>query len=315
MYIKVRLLNGFSQYLWYKKPDHWHPASLLGTIVRVPLRTQHIPALVIGEQAHMPKTDFAIKEAESIEPMPHDPHHTPFITQLANYYQIKTLSLIKRIRQFVHQKNITSDDQPVFTPGTITAVALTDEQQKVVNFIAPHILTPSFQPIVMHGVTGSGKTEVYKSLIRTAITHHKNALLLLPEVTLALEFEKRLKTELPDIEIYSFHSGTTIKQKRLLWQRLLDEKPTLIIGVHLPVLLPIPQLGIIIIDEEHEVGYQEKKHPRINSKEAALMRAKVSDIPILLGSATPSMSTLYNAKHRGWHFFQLKNDLLVIYPL
>ncbi len=306
MYIKVRLLNGFSQSLWYKKPDNWHPASLLGSIVKVPLRTQHIPALVIGEQLHTPNTEFTIKEAESIEPVPNDPHHQPFITQLASYYQIKTLSLLKRIRQFVHQKNIASDDQPIFIPGAQKMVNLTDEQHKVVSFVTPHIITPSFLPVVMHGVTGSGKTEVYKSLIRTAITQGENALLLLPEVTLALEFEKRLRYELPDIEVFSFHSGSTIKQKRLLWQRLLDQKPTLIIGVHLPILLPIPNLGIIIIDEEHEVGYQEKKHPRINSKEAAIMRAKIHGIPIILGSATPSIATLYNAKHRGWHFFQLK---------
>ena len=115
-----------------------------------------------------------------------------------------------------------------------------------------------------------------------------------------------LKKTLPhDITLIGFHSATTAKENQYLWQQLLDKKPVVIIGVHLPVLMPISNLGIIIIDEEHEQGYQEKKHPKINSKEAALIRAKIADIPILLGSATPSLSSLYNVKKRGWSFFQL----------
>lgn len=94
----------------------------------------------------------------------------------------------------------------------------------------------------------------------------------------------------------------------MLWHFLQTAQPCVIIGVHLPILLPIPNLGAIIVDEEHEVGYQEKKHPKINTKEAAIMRAHVNGIPIVLGSATPSLSTLHNVKSRGWHFFELKKD-------
>ena len=86
----------------------------------------------------------------------------------------------------------------------------------------------------------------------------------------------------------------------------INQKALVIIGVHLPILLPIANLGLIIVDEEHEVGYQEKKHPKINSKHVALIRAQQTQIPILLGSATPSISTLYNVKTKQWPFFQLK---------
>ena len=82
----------------------------------------------------------------------------------------------------------------------------------------------------------------------------------------------------------------------------------------MPILLPIANLGLIIVDEEHEVGYQEKKHPKINSKEAAVLRAHMLKIPILLGSATPSLSSLHNVKTRGWHFFQLKQRFSGAFP-
>lgn len=140
-------------------------------------------------------------------------------------------------------------------------------------------------------------------------------LLSLPEVSLALEFEQRLRKEFSEtIPLFSFHSATSAKNKKIVWQQLLDGKPVVIIGVHLPVLMPIANLGLIIIDEEHEVGYQEKKHPKINTKEAALWRAKIAQIPILLGSATPSLATLYNVKTRGWDIFHLHQRFAGSFP-
>ena len=150
---------------------------------------------------------------------------------------------------------------------------------------------------MLHGVTGSGKTEVYKQLIIHAFKEKKSTILLLPEVTLAVQFERLLKSQLPvEIPIVSFHSATDAKTKKLLWKYCMENYPQLIIGVHMPVLLPLSNLGCIIIDEEHESGFQEKKHPKVNTKHAALLRAQIYKIPILLGSATPSITSLYNAK-------------------
>lgn len=315
MYIKVRLLNGFSESLWYEKPDTWPKKSLVGQLVRVPLRSQQVAALVIDQQQRKPNVSFAIKVATAIEPVPDDPHYQSFIAQLSAYYQIKPIYLFKRIKQFLYQKEIKTAIQPPPSPPVSPQIVLTAAQQAVVNNINTSIVRPTFIPTVLHGVTGSGKTEVYKALIHTAHAQHKTTLLLLPEVTLALEFERRLHAELPAaIPIYSFHSATSTKQKRLLWQKLLAAQPVLIIGVHLPIQLPIAHLGLIIVDEEHEVGYQEKKHPKINSKEAAIFRAKIVNIPIVLGSATPSIATLYNVKQKKWRFFQLKERFSGRFP-
>jgi len=317
MFIQVKLLNGFKQFLTYRVPTEWPAVPLEGLLVRVPLKEQFVPALVIKQMNALNEpTTFTIKSAHSIEQLPDDYHYQTFIAQLANYYQIEKSIFIRRIYHFI--ENHDPEEVPLLThrPETAHQIALlTDEQQAVVDFISPAIVTNSYCPTLLHGVTGSGKTEIYKRLIIHAHAQHKTTILLLPEVTLAVQFEAIMRAQLPStITIMPFHSATTAKQKQMLWHALLHQQPVLIIGVHLPILLPIVNLGLIIVDEEHEVGYQEKKHPKINSKEAALMRAKLAGIPILLGSATPSIASLHNVKHKGWHFFQLKKRFAGAFP-
>ena len=317
MFIQVKLLNGFPEPLLYHVPENLAQPSLKGALVTVPLKLQKQIAWVVAEYAEKPAhITFAIKEILAIEQFPADVHYLIFIKQLAAYYCIEPLHFIKRIRGFVEQKAIDTDD--LFAPKSESdrqVPMLTNEQAAVFDFLAPRLSSSAYTPTLLHGVTGSGKTEVYKQLIIEAIKQQKTALLLLPEVTLALQFEKLLRAQLPtDIIICSFHSATSPKEKRILWQLLIEKKPVLIIGVHLPILLPMPNLGIIIIDEEHETGYQEKKHPKVNTKEAAILRAHISGIPILLGSATPSIASLHQVKHKGWHLFELKKRFAGAFP-
>lgn len=223
------------------------------------------------------------------------------------------LVLIKRFRKFIEQKNITESENNTSECSVQTAI-LSDDQTKAFNKIAPHIEQQNYNVTVLHGVTGSGKTEVYKKLIRTALQQNKTALLLLPEVTLALQFEIIMRQSFPSTPVLGFHSASTAKQKKDLWHTLTNNKPALIIGVHLPVLLPIANLGLILIDEEHECGYQEKKHPCINSKEVAIMRAHKYNIPIVLGSATPSISSLYNLKRPNWQLVEMPKRFAGAFP-
>jgi len=315
MFIRVRLLNGLPEPLWYSVPTNCNYGPLSGLIVQVPVRNRIIPALVIDEHTTKPHNlAFELKDIHGLEPLPADEHYLGFLKKLSEYYQIEALHFIKRIHQFLVNKKedalsfdgLRTNGGDITTHSTESTVVLTDEQQKVCDFIAPTIGKNIYTPTVLHGITGSGKTEVYKHLFLDALSKNKTSLLLLPEVTLAIAFENRLKQELPDKPIYGFHSGKTPKEKNAVWTNLNNKTAMILIGVHLPVLLPIPNLGVIVVDEEHEVGYQEKKHPKINSKEAAIMRAQETRIPIVLGSATPSISTLYNVKTKKWAFFQLK---------
>lgn len=307
MFAQVKLLHGFPEPLWYQVPAEHASELVPGAIVRVPIRNKVTAAVVLSTHELLPELPFAVKSIIGFEKFPQDPIYHSFVHQLAQYHQVDPLHFIKRIRQFVaHEKAIKPLIEPADVPQEQAVVTLTDEQKAVCDFITPRIINPTYTPTLLHGITGSGKTEVYKQLILQTYAQGKITLLLLPEVTLAIQFYKLLRAQLPaQLPIFNFHSAASTKEKRQLWQHLIEGKPALIIGVHLPILLPIPNLGLILVDEEHEVGYQEKKHPKVQTKDAAIWRAQLAQIPIVLGSATPSISSMYNVHSKGWHFFQL----------
>lgn len=317
MFVQVKLLKGFNRPLLYHVPEKWHAAIAVGSIVYVPIQQRTTPAIVIEQFEKIPaRSDFIIKDIISCEDVPNDPAYQQFITELSIYYQVDPIHFTKRIRQFIVDKEVKHralTHEEVHKHHEI--VTLTPAQQHICDTLMPHIAHSTYTPSLIHGVTGSGKTEVYAALIRTCIAQNKTVMLLLPEVTLALQFTMIMKQKMADdIAIFSFHSGTSAAEKSLLWKSLLAHKPVLIIGVHLPILLPIPNLGLIIIDEEHDAGYQEKKHPKINTRDAAIWRAQRTGIPIILGSATPSISSLHNVHTKNWLFFELKERFAGSFP-
>lgn len=312
MFIDVQLLSGFNKPLTYKVPAHLGPLKP-GMLVRVPIRTTESLAYVIAYYTTPKTTLFTLKECLGIEHFPEDQNYTPFIEKLAYYHAIDPVACIMRMRSFIEQKATEQlyEEKIGYEHKKIT---LTLEQQTIVDYITPHIINAAYTPTLIHGVTGSGKTEVYKRLIEETYTHNKTSIFLLPEVTLATQFERLLQYQLPHIPFVSFHSATSAKIKREAWQALHNQTPIVIIGVHLPILLPIKNLGLIIVDEEHDVGYQEKKHPKINTKTAALLRAQHYQIPIVLGSATPSIASLH-AVHTGlWKLCTLNKRFSGTFP-
>lgn len=317
MYITVRLLNGFQKPLLYKLvggPDFQSAAA--GSIVTVPLRNRYEPAIIINSQQTLTETvEFSIKEVtpDAIRHM--DPRYFTFLSTLSTYYGTDVMHFAKRLQEFAVQKEedcLESAPAPIFEHN---AIMLTEEQATAYHACSNALKEGRFYPALIHGVTGSGKTEIYKKLLEDCRALHKSALFLVPEVTLALQFERILRAQLaPEIIILSYHSGTSKKDRKKVWDAINNKQPVIVLGVHLPVLLPIENLGLIIVDEEHETGYQEKKHPKINSKEAALMRAQQYKIPIILGSATPSISTLYQVHQKKYAFFQLKKRFAGDFP-
>ena len=315
MYVNVKLLNGFKESLIYKIPSTWDTRNLVGTLIKVPLQKRTEIAIVEELLDTLDSSiTYTIRTAESQYVIPSDPYYFSFIQKLSSYYALDRLQLLRKIRQFLTEKE--PEENLLIQPATeVAEVPLTDEQQAIVDALLPYIEKGVYYPALLNGVTGSGKTEIYKKLIHYAWTLGKSSLFLLPEVSLATRFTHILKSQLPsEIPLYSFHSATSVKEKRALWNHLSLDKPAVIIGVHLPVLLPIPTLGLLIIDEEHDVGYQEKKHPKIHTKEAALMRAQLTAIPIIAGSATPSLTSLYNVAQKKWHYFELKKRFAGAFP-
>jgi len=308
MFVKVRLLKGYQKILTYKIPDGWETDNLIGSVISVPIRNRTTQAVVLGIEKSSGNVRFDIKEAIARDLMPEDELYHEFASKLSKFYFLDPEFFYKRFRGFF---NVVKTKEPKISgklENEIISknVVLTDSQNQVVDYSSKFLNKPKYEPILVHGVTGSGKTEIYRELIQKNFELGKTTILLLPEVSLSLQFqnifEKRFGDEIP---IIGFHSASTKREKDILWKYLIDKKPCLIVGVHLPIILPIPNLGLIIIDEEHETGFIEKKHPKINSKEVAIWRAKIYGIPIILGSATPSINSLNNIEKYNWKLFSL----------
>ncbi len=317
MYITVRLLNGWQGRLTYKIPLDSPLEPKAGMIVTVPLQNRLELAIIETKCKELLVTpSYAIKELHGYESGLNEDRYQSFLKNLSSYYVLDPRVLYQRLSSFLQQKE--QKDPTVMgngSDGLLVRPVLTAEQQRVVDSILPTITNSQHGTFLLHGVTGSGKTIIYQTLIEHAHALSKSVILMLPEVSLAVQFSTMLKKYFGNrVPIFGFHSATSASEKKQLWKAIKNNQRALVIGVHLPILLPLPDLGLIIVDEEHEQGYQEKKHPKINSKEAALMRAAAHKIPILLGSATPSISSLYNTHTKNWKLLTLHNRFEGAFP-
>ncbi|MBP9764926.1 primosomal protein N' [Candidatus Babeliales bacterium] len=316
MLVHVRLLHYASKIFTYHVPDQWHSDIDRGVLVQVPLGKQIVPA-VVEKIADADQTfSFAIRSISAVFPFPHDPHFMPFIAQVASYYQIEQVVLLKRLQLFLAETQVQEAvaDVQVQDVQSLAQIQYTNEQQLACDTMMPAVEQQRHETFVLHGVTGSGKTEVYKKLIQNVLEQGKAAVVMLPEVSLALRFEHIFKKSFAQTLVVGFHSASTASSKKTLWQALLHQTPMIIVGVHLPVLLPIQHLGLIIVDEEHDHGYQEKKHPKLHSKDMAVLKASLYKVPIVLGSATPSLSTLWNVNARGWKLCSMTQRYAGAFP-
>ncbi len=180
---------------------------------------------------------------------------------------------------------------------------LTDEQSTAVNAMLPDIDKHAVH--VLNGVTGSGKTEVYLSLCEQVLANDKQVLVLVPEIGLTPQltqrFLERLKTN-----IVILHSAMNDKQRYAGWHAAANNQAQLVIGTRSSIFTPLPHLGLVIIDEEHDGSYKQQDGFRYNARDLAILRARNSDIPIVLGSATPSLETLNNINEQRYTGHYLK---------
>lgn len=305
-YVLVRLLNGFAKPLTYAVPASVGGDPLqVGAVIEVPLRNKQLPAMVLKVLSERPAVSYQIRALTRIQVLPGGGAYHEYLESLAALYDSSAFHFYRRLRSFLlngelidEQEADEGDHEPYHRQAT---VQLTDEQAAAVAAVMPAVLEPRFHPTLLHGVTGSGKTEVYLALVRATIMAGRSVIFLAPEVSLARRFEQLFARDLGDgVAVYGFYSGVTKTARQALWQHMLAGKPMVIVGVHLPILLPCANLGLILVDEEHETGFEEKQHPRVNSKYAALLRARQYKLPIVLGSATPSVATWYHARQQGW---------------
>ncbi|MDY6913903.1 MAG: primosomal protein N' [Planctomycetota bacterium] len=183
---------------------------------------------------------------------------------------------------------------------------LNADQQAVLGDLAGK-LEGGFSATLLYGVTGSGKTEVYIRAIRRVIAAGRQAILLVPEIALATQTLQRLVQRLPRVAV--LHSGLTDAQRSFYYQQTRSGHAGVVVGPRSAVFAPARRLGLIIVDEEHEPSYKQDTAPRYHGRDVAVMRAKLAGVPILLGSATPSLESLHNADQGRYDVLRLPHRI------
>ena len=161
-----------------------------------------------------------------------------------------------------------------------------------------------FSVSLLHGVTGSGKTEVYLDLVAATLNAGKQVLLLVPEINLTPQLIDRVLKALPGVATAVLHSKLAAGERNRAWHRVHSGIARLIIGTRLAVFAPAANLGLIVIDEEHDGSYKQNESPRYHARDVAIVRAKQANIPVILASATPSLETWRNVRHARSEVYQ-----------
>ena len=181
---------------------------------------------------------------------------------------------------------------------------LTDDQNKVVN----DFMDGDKQVYLLHGVTGSGKTEVYMNIIDKMIKIGKKAIVLVPEIALTAQLVKRFQNHFGS-EVAILHSRLSDGEKYDEWRKIEREEVSIVIGARSAIFAPLSNIGVIIIDEEHETSYKQDNSPRYHALDIATYRATKHEAKVLLGSATPSLESYARAKKGYYGLIELKNRI------
>ena len=187
-------------------------------------------------------------------------------------------------------------------PTSAVEPTLNVEQKKAIECVLA--LTHNFKPWLLYGVTGSGKTEVYIQILQRVLSE-KNAqgmgaqvLVLVPEINLTPQLEARFRSRLSQFPLVTLHSNLSESERLQNWLAVSSGAAKIVIGTRLSVFTPMPQLKMIVMDEEHDGSYKQQDGMRYHARDVAMVRAKQLNIPIILGSATPSLETWFNATNQ-----------------
>jgi primosomal protein N' (replication factor Y) (superfamily II helicase) len=183
-------------------------------------------------------------------------------------------------------------------------LALTSDQQKALDlcktaidqFSSPSAVAHLPLPILIHGVTGSGKTEIYLQAIEHTLRQGKDSIVLVPEISLTPQTVERFRARFQNQQITVLHSHLSAGERHDQWHKIRDGQSHIVIGARSAVFAPVQALGLIVIDEEHETSYKQEEAPRYNARDIAVMRGKIERAAVVLGSATPSLESFYNAR-------------------
>ncbi|MBI3600470.1 MAG: primosomal protein N' [Nitrospinae bacterium] len=301
----------------YRIPEGMEPLCKRGVRVFAPFRNRNRIGYVVGFKD---KADIETKEIIEIldtEPVIND-EMFKFTRWIADYYfcswgeviesampawvdvKIVNKKEIRRVKERSQKSEVRSQKSEVKTLD----LSLTAHQENALKKIQDKINEREHHVFLLHGVTGSGKTEVYIRTAAEALKKGRKVIVMVPEITLTFQIFKRF-VKFFGSRIAVLHSGLTDRERYNEWMKIKNGEADIAIGARSDVFAPFENIGLIIVDEEHDTAYKQDNNPRYNGRDIAVVRGKLSDAVVILGSATPSMESFYNCQIGKYEYLSL----------
>ncbi len=207
-------------------------------------------------------------------------------------------ALVKRGFAELQEQAVQRDPHADETFIATTNLVLNEEQTAALRAVQEALDAPETSPpILLHGVTGSGKTEIYLQAIKIALARGRSAIVLVPEISLTPQTVERFKSRFAEIQdgVAVLHSHLSEGERHDEWHKIHSGRARIVIGARSAVFAPLENLGLIVVDEEHETSYKQEEAPRYHARDVAVVRGKIEKCLVILGSATPSLESYFNA--------------------
>ncbi len=192
-----------------------------------------------------------------------------------------------------------------FNGESETKFTLNSLQQKALDEISVNLGKNIFTPILMHGVTGSGKTEIYLNAIARVLENDGSAIYLVPEIALTPQLISRIQWRFDQEQIAIMHSGIAEAIRYDQWRQIKRGQIKLVIGARSALFAPLPNLQLIIVDEEHDASYKQDDRLCYHGRDLAVLKAKLDQAVVVLGSATPGIRSYFNARNKKYHYLEI----------
>ena len=315
------LAQGFD-YLWDAEKLGISPQ--IGCLVEVPFGRSCLVGMVIKVSAHSDFEKDKLKSVAKLAPLPPFDPAALSLMNFASQYYIHALgeTIIPTIPQMwkkpehwekIPQKLIAAEEKKrkknkqEKSEGFISEVELNGEQKQALEKLREsNAVKNQFKTFLLQGQTGSGKTAVFLNWLNTILDDDcAQVLLLVPEINLTPQLERRVRAYFPNRHMVVLHSGVTEKDRGIAWYEAMTRRAQIVLGTRLAALTPLPNLRAIVVDEEHDPSYKQQDGIRYSARDLAIWRAHDVKIPILLSSATPSLETWVAAKAGRYEYIRL----------
>lgn len=291
----------------YRVPEEMAPTLTRGDFVHVPWGKGATWGVVWTENPPIPpgKTLKSLESVSAINRLP--PASQAFLTWVAQYYLGTKGAVLKMV--FPVPKALSPLKNEVFFENpslTASPVVLSPSQAEAAEALKAQIQQDIFSVTLLEGVTGSGKTEVYFEALRVSLQQNKQVLVLLPEISLTTQWLHRFEKNF-GVTPAIWHGDLSPTQRAKTLRAIAQGRAPVTVGARSALFLPYPQLGLIIVDEEHDPSYKQEEGFIYHARDMAVVRAQVGKCPLILASATPSLETLWNVEKRRYHHVLLED--------